>query len=145
VRAQASGDKNETYILDVRRPDVALHVLTHEPAHFHGRIEYVNGVSAAWCHHSHATLVTGSDDSLVRIWDVSRAQPEVARLRGHNSPVSCVAVSAEDELIASGGDEGKAVLYSRRTDAAAAYLVGREQDNVLLRQSREDEEREANR
>ena len=63
---------------------------------------------------------------------------------GHTSPVSCVAISAEDELIASGGDEGKAVLYSRRTEAGrAGYLVGREQDNVLLRQDREDEERDA--
>ena len=61
------------------------------------------------------------------------------RLHGHTSPVSCVAVSAEDELIASGGDEGKAVLYSRRTQGKSSYLVGKEQDNVLLRQSRQDE------
>ena len=134
---QASGDTNETYILDVRRPDTALHVLRHES------VQHVNGVSAAWCHRSHATLVTGSDDTLVRIWDVSLGVPEVARLRGHSSPVSCVAVSAEDELIASGGDEGKAVLYGRRTDAGSAYLIGREQDNVLLRQRREDEELQA--
>ena len=86
-----------------------------------------------------AAASTGSDDSLVRLWDVSKGEPEVARLHGHTSPVSCVAVSAEDELIASGGDEGKAVLYSRRTQGKSSYLVGKEQDNVLLRQSRQDE------
>ena len=139
IYVQASGDTNETHILDVRRPGVAVHKLMHDPAHFHGRIEYVNGVSAAWCHTGPTTLVTGSDDSLVRLWDVSKGEPEVARLHGHTSPVSCVAVSAEDELIASGGDEGKAVLYSRRTQGKSSYLVGKEQDNVLLRQSRQDE------
>ena len=62
------------------------------------------------------------------------------RLRGHSSPVSCVSISHADELIASGGDEGKVVLYSRRSEAGrSAYLVGKEQDNVLLRQRMEDE------
>ena len=132
---QASGDANETHVLDVRRPERPLHVLMHEPAHFHGRIEYVNGVSAAWCHHSPSTLITGSDDSLVRVWDVSLGRPEVARLRGHTSPVSCVAISPEDELIASGGDEGKVVLYSRAAAAGGAgrLSVGEEEDLFLGR------------
>ena len=53
--------------------------------------------------------------------------------------MSCVAVSYDDEMIASGGDEGKVVLYSRRSDMRSAYRVGAEQDNVLLRQQRQDE------
>ena len=132
---QASGDTNETHVFDVRRPASALHVLRHDT------VEFVNGVSAAWCHHSNTTLVTGSDDTLVRVWDVSLGRPEVARLHGHTSPVSCVQISPDDALFASGGDEGKAVLYSRRSDAGGVgYLVGKEQDNVLLRQRREDDE-----
>ena len=133
---QASGDTNETFVLDVRKPSVPLHILSHESL-FEG---HVNGVSACWCHSSRATLVTGSDDTLVRIWDVSRGDPEVARLRGHTSPVSCVGVSAEDELLASGGDEGKVVLYSRRSTQRGSYFLSTEQDNVLLRQQREDDE-----
>ena len=68
--------------------------------------------------------------------------PSVESLRGHTAPVSCVGLSPEDELIASGGDEGKVVLYSRRTDAGSAYIVSHEQDNVLMRQRRQDEEAE---
>jgi FOG: WD40 repeat len=133
---QASGDENRTYILDVRRPDVPLHVLEHDVPHETG---YVNGVSAVWYHHSHATLVTGSDDNTVRIWDVGRASPEVSRLVGHTSPVSCVAVSPDDDLIASGCDGGKVVLYSRRTTVgSAAYRVGCENDIVLMRQAFQD-------
>ena len=101
---QASGDANQTFVLDVRRPQEPLHILHHE-----SQRENVNGVSAAWCHRSRSTLVTGSDDTMVRIWDVGRAQPEVRRLYGHTSPVSCVAISDEDELIASGGDEVRPV------------------------------------
>ena len=132
---QASGDKHQTYVIDVRKPLVPLHVLSHDqPAN-----GYVNGVSATWCHRSHATIVTGSDDATVRIWDVSRSEPEIARLAGHTSPVSCVALSTDDDLIASGGDEGKVVLYSRRTVVgSAACRVGRENDIVLIRQERND-------
>ena len=131
---QASGDTNMLVILDVRKPHTPVHELRHEV------VDYVNGVSAAWCHRSHSTIVTGADDETVRIWDVALGTPEVARLRGHTAPVSIVAISPEDDLIASGGDEGKVVLYSRRTDARSAYLLSHEQDNVLMRNRRQDEE-----
>lgn len=87
------------------------------------------GVSAAWSHSCNSTLVTGSDDSTVRIWDVSLADPLLSTLSGHAAPVSCVGLSAEDELIASGGDEGKVVLYSGYH--SKRYFVGLEQDNFL--------------
>lgn len=136
---QASGDKDLTYVLDVRRPDQPLHVLPHErPNPPSG--QHVNGVSAQWCHRSRTTLVTGSDDAVVRIWDVSLGEPLQARMEAHTSPVSCVGISPEDEVIASGGDEGKVVLYSRashggeepgKSRAASGYSVGSE-DDVLL-------------
>ena len=54
-------------------------------------------------------VFTGSDDETVRIWDVARGgDPQVSMLRGHTAPVSIVAVSPEDEMVATGGDEGKA-------------------------------------
>ena len=78
---QASGDTNQVYVLDTRRPDTALHVLRHE-----GVPESVNGVSAAWCHRNHATLVTGADDTFVRIWDVSLGEPQIACLSVRTPP-----------------------------------------------------------
>ena len=123
VYVQASGDANVACVLDVRRPDLLLHVLHHGPPQSVG---HVNGVSATWCHHSHTTLITGSDDALVRIWDVSLGVPEVARMQGHSSPVSCVAVSTDDDVIASGGDEGKVVLYSRHSSFGGIGPVARQ-------------------
>ena len=82
-----------------------------------------------WSHTCHSMLLTGSDDSTVRLWDVSLAQPLLTRLCGHASPVSCVGLSADDELLASGGDEGKVVLYSRHN--SRRYQVGQEQDHFL--------------
>ena len=159
---QASGDASQTFVLDMRRHDRRvrghfpfgaarrdpaladgghvtgrpLHVLQHDaPPGGH----HVNGVSAGCAPRSHATLVTGSDDSYVRIWDVSlgSSDVEVARLQGHSSAVSCVAFSLDDDVIASGGDEGKVVLYTRQTGGAALlerglYSVGKEQDHRLL-------------
>ena len=131
---QASGDKDQTFIIDVRRPDRAVHVLQHEGSkNMDG--SHVNGVSASWCHRSRTTLVTGSDDAVVRIWDVSLGKPLLTRMEGHASPVSCVAVSPEDELIASGGDEGKVVLYSRAAAGAGSLSVGEEGDLFLRNQA----------
>ena len=49
--------------------------------------------------------------------------------------ISCVAVSPEDELIASGGDEGKVVLYSRAAAGAGSLSVGEEDDLFLRNQA----------
>ena len=127
---QASGDRDQTYVLDRRRPDRPLHVLGHDAPI---SLEFVNGVSAQWCHLAASTLVTGSDDGLVRIWDVSLGEPLVATLRGHSSPVSCVGVAPGDDLIASGGDEGKVVLYSSGgvKRGEVPLRLGAEQDNFL--------------
>ena len=85
---QASGDTNQLIIIDVRRPHAPVHTLRHDIC------EYVNGVSASWCHRSRSTLITGSDDETVRIWDVALGTPELARMHAHTAPVSIVAVSA---------------------------------------------------
>ena len=131
---QASGDKDQTFVIDVRRPDRAVHVLQHEGSkNLDG--SHVNGVSASWCHRSRTTLVTGSDDAVVRIWDVSLGKPLLTRMEGHASPISCVAVSPEDELIVSGGDEGKVVLYSRAAAGAGSLSVGEEDDLFLRNQA----------
>ncbi|KAL1528872.1 hypothetical protein AB1Y20_010195 [Prymnesium parvum] len=121
---QAAGDKDQAIILDVRRPERALHVLQHDSVG-----EPVNGVSASWSHLCHSMLVTGSDDSTVRVWDVSLANPLLTKLCGHASPVSCIGLSADDELLASGGDDGKVVLYSVHN--SRRYFVGLEQDHFL--------------
>ena len=43
----------------------------------------------------------------VRLWDVSLAQPMLTSLPGHSAPISCLAIAPDDDLVVSGGDEGK--------------------------------------
>jgi WD40 repeat protein len=106
-----------------------LHRLQHDPVSQH-----VNGVSAQWCHAARTVLLTGSDDGLMRVWDVALggAHPMVACLPGHSAPISCVAISPDDDLFTSGGDDGKIVAFTARSAGAGSrYSVGTEQDNFL--------------
>jgi len=48
---------------------------------------------------------------VVRVWDVKSGTPQVKALTGHGGPVSSVAISHDDDLIASGGDETQVLLY----------------------------------
>ena len=43
----------------------------------------------------------------MRLWDVSLAQPMLTSLPGHSAPISCLAIAPDDDLVVSGGDEGK--------------------------------------
>lgn len=118
-------------VLDARRPDRALHILEHNRV-----AQHVNGVSAQWCHHARTILVTGSDDSLMRVWDVSLggSQPIIASFPGHAAPISCLAISPDDALLVSGGDDGKIVAFSTRGICSSdrmRYSVGSEQCNFL--------------
>jgi WD40 repeat protein len=103
-----------------------LHRLCHEQVS-----QYVNGVSAQWFHSSGTVLVTGSDDSHVRVWDVTRSAPLLGSIRGHSAPISCVAISPDDDAIVSGGDDCKLVLYTRGTAKGCLHTLGDEQDNIL--------------
>jgi len=109
-----------------------LHVLRHEPV-----AQHVNGVTAQWAHSAGTVIVTGSDDCVVRLWDVSLAQPMLTSLPGHSAPISCLAIAPDDDLVVSGGDEGKVVAYSRHSAPSVLHMqsgrwtLGRDQDNFL--------------
>ena len=69
-------------------------------------IEGLGVPCAAWLHRS-PVLVTGGEDARVRLWDVRRGDPLMVAMRGHQAPLSCVAVSRDDAMIASGDDSYK--------------------------------------
>ncbi|EOD37805.1 hypothetical protein EMIHUDRAFT_109601 [Emiliania huxleyi CCMP1516] len=101
-----------------------LHVLRHEPV-----AQHVNGVTAQWAHSAGTVMV--------RLWDVSLAQPMLTSLPGHSAPISCLAIAPDDDLVVSGGDEGKVVAYSRHSAPSVLHMqsgrwtLGRDQDNFL--------------
>jgi WD40 repeat protein len=64
-------------------------------------------------------LVTGSRDCTVMVWDIfpDRVQPVSANpmvLYGHDDTVTCIAVCAELDIVASGSDDGTITVYSLR-------------------------------
>eukprot|EP00019_Armaparvus_languidus_P008042 CAMPEP_0168602458 /NCGR_PEP_ID=MMETSP0420-20121227/14104_1 /TAXON_ID=498008 /ORGANISM="Pessonella sp." /LENGTH=69 /DNA_ID=CAMNT_0008641169 /DNA_START=19 /DNA_END=225 /DNA_ORIENTATION=- len=56
-------------------------------------------------------LVTGTSQGNVVLWDVVSGNPLYKRLVGHKTEISCIGVSRDDSLIASGGDDGRVVLW----------------------------------
>jgi WD40 repeat protein len=74
-------------------------------------VENFQGVSSAQWSQDSSFLVTGGEDYTVRIWSIKSGTPLVKVLKGHGGPVSSVALSWNDQLIASGGDETKVILY----------------------------------
>lgn len=104
---QSSGEDNRTIVYDIRFPTLPVHVLCHD----RGTEETWQGISSAeWS--TSGFLVTGGEDYLVRVWDVRAGEPLVRTLKGHGGPVSSVAISPDECLLASGGDETQVILYS---------------------------------
>src|SRR3954464_9219891 len=56
------------------------------------------------------TLVSGSDDRTVKLWDVATGK-ENATLKGHKASVRCVAYSPDGKTVASGSDDGTIRLW----------------------------------
>ena len=67
----------------------------------------------AWCHCSRTTLVTGSDDSVVRIWDVASRQCLQSLPDSHQDMVWSVAFdpTSGGKRFATVGDDAAVRLY----------------------------------
>ena len=112
-------------VYDTRLTERPLHVLQHDRMAV--TTEGLGVASAVWAHES-PMLVTGGDDSLIRVWDMRRggSSPEyctahscqcsgnpLIALKGHGAPVSSIAISTDDHTIVSGDDGSKVSKASR--------------------------------
>jgi len=70
----------------------------------------------------HAAL-TGSQDCTVRLWDVTRGQ-EVICLKGHEKPVTSVAMTPDGKYAASGDDGGALHVWDLLTGRCLAEFRG---------------------
>ena len=72
-----------------------------------------NGSVFAVCAHPTAPLAaSGGEDDLGYIWDLTTGD-ELVKLTGHTDSVTSVAFSADGELIATGGMDGKIRVWRR--------------------------------
>jgi WD40 repeat protein/transcriptional regulator with XRE-family HTH domain len=80
------------------------------------------GAVAAVAAHGDA-LVTGGEDGIVRIWDLTGIQP-VRQRRGHTGWVYAVAISPDGRTIASAGDDAVIRLWRLDTGESTGILTG---------------------
>lgn len=96
------------------RPDTSV-------AHFASHDGSIFGLAA---HPVEPLLVaSGGEDDLAFLWRMDNGE-QVAKLSGHSDSVSCVAFSADGELVSTGGMDGKVRLW-RRVKGVAGFEWGK--------------------
>ena len=69
------------------------------------------------------TIVSGSENSTIQLWDVDIAAYKVT-LIGHPEPVKCVTFSPDGKTIASGGEDSEIRLWNAHTGELERTLSG---------------------
>ncbi|KAF8837543.1 WD40 repeat-like protein [Paxillus ammoniavirescens] len=54
-------------------------------------------------------ILSGSRDKVSKVWDVETHQP-IAEWGGHEASICCIAISPDDQLVASGDNKGKIII-----------------------------------
>lgn len=109
---QATGKDHRVVVYDRRKasPHQPLHILFHQ--RMAGSVVEGLGVPCSiWAHRS-PLLLTGAEDGLVYAWDMRKATPLVQKLKGHQAPLSTIAIAPDDLMLASGDDSSKVMLYA---------------------------------
>ncbi len=69
------------------------------------------------------TLVSGSSDHTIKVWNVSTGQ-EVRTLTGHTGPVWSIALSADGQTLVSGSDDKTIKVWNMSTGQEVRTLTG---------------------
>jgi WD40 repeat protein len=77
-------------------------------------------------------MVTGADDSTVRLWDV-RSRRLLRVLVGHSNEVESVAVSGDGNLVASVSTDNTAKIWEAKTGRLLRSIVASQESDRLLK------------
>ena len=94
---------------DEARDTVGEHITDNSVQHFTSHTASVFVVS---CHPTQPLAVSGGEDDLGYIWDITDGEV-IVKLTGHTDSVTCAAWSVDGELVSTGGMDGKVRLWRR--------------------------------
>jgi len=95
------------------------------------------------CFHPNLSMIaSGSDDLSIRVWDIRDAKcVRILSRNGHSAAVCTIAIANDGDLLASGGEDGAALLWRLSTGAllqrfrvhtAPVWTVGFSQESAQL-------------
>ena len=93
-----------------------------------GHTEWVRSVAVS---PDGASIVSGSDDHSIRVWDMQTGKERLPPLLGHTNSVISVAISSDDRLIASGSWDNTVRLWDLQTGAAVGQPMQGHTDSVF--------------
>ena len=76
-------------------------------------------------------IVSGNNDSSVRVWDLETGKERLSPLLGHTKLVSSVAISSDGRFIASGSTDNSVRLWDLKTGAPVGQPMQGHTDSVL--------------
>jgi WD40 repeat protein len=115
--------------------DQAVTVNPLTPSALRPRLNHHDGVSRIAVSGDGRTLATAAADGVVRLWSMPLGTPgtewagprRLATFLGHSGAADAVHVSADGDLVMSGGDDGTCRLWSPRPESTEPTLVGHPQ------------------
>lgn len=83
---------------------------SHEELHRHTLLGHINHVGTMAVLDDGVTLVSGSEDGSLRVWDLNHNR-EVKCIRDHNGPINSLAVTPDEKYVITGSDDSTVGVF----------------------------------
>ena len=87
-------------------------------------LETAKTIRALAISHSGDFFISASDDCSLIVWDLQMGNKQRLMLEGHTDCVLCIAITQDDETVASGSVDGTVRLWCIKTGVCCTVIVG---------------------